>query len=127
MAKFWTIVGVAVAAVAAFLAVFALRSGESGPDVEAFRNSKARPEFCKEAEPLDFSRSAELSAHRRAHVVEDLRELAPDDIAGEFDRLIEWYEHPNKEERDRSRQASVRVGEFIERSCDEINLGGIRG
>ncbi|MEW1774862.1 hypothetical protein [Streptomyces sp. NPDC086777] len=127
MAKFWTISGVTVAAIAAFLAVFVLRSEKSGPDVSEFRSSQKRPEFCKEAEPLDFSRSTQLSAHRRAHVVEDLRKLAPDDIAAEFDRLIAWYEHPDEAERDRSRQASVRVGEFIERSCDEINLGGIRG
>ena len=99
---------------------------ESGPDIESFRHSKERPKFCEEAEPLDFSKSEELSAHRRAHLIEDLRELAPEGIAGEFDRLIAWYEHPGGAEQDRFRQASVRVGEFIERSCDGINIGGIR-
>ncbi|MEV7201712.1 hypothetical protein [Streptomyces griseoluteus] len=126
MAKFWRILGCVVAAVVAFAGVLALRSGDSGPDVKGFRHSAAQPEFCKEAQPLDLSRSAELSPHRRAHVIEDLRELAPADIAGDFDRLVSWYEHPSEEERDRSRRASVRVGEFIERSCDGINLGGIR-
>lgn len=126
MLKFLRILGCVVAAVVAFSGVLALRSGDAGPDVQGFRNSAAQPKFCKEAQPLDFSRSAELSAHRRAHVIEDLRDLAPDDIAGEFDRLISWYEHPSESERDSSRRASVRVGEFIERSCDGINLGGIR-
>lgn len=44
----------------------------------------------------------------------------------ESDRLLEWYAYPEEDERDRSKQAGVRVGEFIERSCDDINIGGIR-
>ncbi|MFF1451591.1 hypothetical protein ACFVYF_26150 [Streptomyces sp. NPDC058274] len=126
MGKFWRIICYIAVAVVSFAGVYALRSGDNGPDAESFRNSKEQPKFCEEAEPLDFSKSAELSAHRRAHLLEDLGELAPDDIAGEFNRLISWYEHPSEAEQDRFRQATVRVGEFIERSCDGINLGGIR-
>ncbi|MFG3287903.1 hypothetical protein ACGF3G_03705 [Streptomyces sp. NPDC048179] len=126
MAKFLVILGSAATAVAACVAVIVVRTGEKGPDVDAFRRSAERSTFCAEAAPLDLSRSARLTGHDRRHVIEDLRELAPDDIEGEFDRLLAWYEHPQETERDRSKQASVRVGEFIERSCDGINLGGIR-
>ncbi|MFF5366564.1 hypothetical protein [Streptomyces sp. NPDC013187] len=126
MGRAWRITSYVAAAVIAFVAVLVLRSGESGPDIESFRHAEERPKFCEEAEPLDLSKSEELSAHRRTHLMEELRELAPDDIAGEFDRLIAWYEHPGGAERDRFKQAGVRVGEFIERSCDGINIGGIR-
>ncbi|AZQ35060.1 hypothetical protein EJ357_17470 [Streptomyces cyaneochromogenes] len=114
------------AAAAAFVTVVAARAGGDDVDVDAFRKSADRPAFCKEASPLDLSRSEELTPHDRRHVIEDLRQMAPDDMTEEFDRLLAWYEHPEEDDRERSKQASVRVGEFIERSCDDINIGGIR-
>ncbi|KND39007.1 hypothetical protein [Streptomyces acidiscabies] len=124
--KFWLIVGCLASAALTFAVVVFLRSPQSGPDVESFRNSKNHAKFCSEAAPLDFSNAEELSAHERTHVIEALSELAPDGIAGEFERVLDWYEHPGGSGRERSNQATVRVGGFIERSCDEINIGGIR-
>ncbi|MEU2269920.1 hypothetical protein ABZ568_26665 [Streptomyces olindensis] len=126
MSKVLWVVSCAAVAAAAFFAVTWMRTGGEGVDVDAFRKTAAATEFCEEAAPLDLSHAEELTPHDRRHVIQDLRAMAPGGIVEEFDRLLEWYAHPEEDERDRSKQASVRVGEFIERSCDDINIGGIR-
>ncbi|WP_328400128.1 hypothetical protein OHS70_23375 [Streptomyces sp. NBC_00390] len=124
MSKIWWISGcVAVALVAAFAAV---RANADGVDVDAFRKSAERPAFCKAAAPLDLSHADQLTPHKRQHVVEELGGMAPDGIVEDFETLMEWYENPTEERRDSTKQASVRVGQFIERSCDGVNIGGIR-
>ncbi|MFE2556875.1 hypothetical protein ACFXGT_12705 [Streptomyces sp. NPDC059352] len=124
MSKIWWIAGcVAVAVVAAFAAVWA---NADGVDVDAFRKSAEQPAFCKAAAPLDLSHTDELTPHKREHIVEELSEMAPEGIVEDFEALKEWYEHPTEERRDSTKDASVRVGQFIERGCDDVNIGGIR-
>ncbi|WP_329623443.1 hypothetical protein OG357_25960 [Streptomyces sp. NBC_01255] len=93
---------------------------------EAFLKSAERVEFCAEAAPLDLAKAEELDAHKRQHVIEDLGKRAPEGIGEDFDRLSAWYDHAEQEHKDAARKSSYRVGEFIERACPDINIGGIR-
>ncbi|MFF3907108.1 hypothetical protein ACFYZJ_14185 [Streptomyces sp. NPDC001848] len=95
-------------------------------EVDAFRKSPHHAEFCRDAAPLDLQRSEQLTPHKRQHVIEDLAGQAPDGISKGFDRLIDWYEHPRPEHEQAARESGVKVGEFIERVCDDIDIGGIR-
>ncbi|MCX4583187.1 hypothetical protein [Streptomyces sp. NBC_01481] len=95
-------------------------------DEETFRKSAQRAEFCREAAPLDLQKSEELTSDKRHHIIEDLGKQAPDDIAEDFGRLAAWYEHQEPEDEEAARKSSYRVGEFIERVCDDVNIGGIR-
>ncbi|MFD6350008.1 hypothetical protein ACFWF9_35605 [Streptomyces roseolus] len=93
---------------------------------EAFRNSAASAAFCREAAPLDLAKSEELDGHKRQHVIEDLGRMAPEDISEDFDRLLAWYAEPGHGNEEAARESSYRVGEFIERVCPGVNIGGIR-
>ncbi|MFF8602550.1 hypothetical protein ACF065_21470 [Streptomyces sp. NPDC015232] len=115
----------AVAAAAVGLTVTGFLSTRDSEE-EAFRKSAQSAEFCREAAPLDLQKSEELDAHTRQHVIEDLGRKAPDGISEDFDRLTAWYEQPGHGDEEAARQSSYRVGEFIERVCPAINIGGIR-
>ncbi|GGU86631.1 hypothetical protein GCM10010275_22940 [Streptomyces litmocidini] len=93
---------------------------------EAFRKSAEGTAFCREAAPLDLRKTEELTPHKRQHVIEDLGERAPEGVAPDFERLSAWYEHAEPEHEEAARKSSYAVGEFIERVCPDINIGGIR-
>ncbi|MFF0474318.1 hypothetical protein [Streptomyces sp. NPDC004284] len=93
---------------------------------EAFKKSAAGAAFCREAAPLDLRKTEELTPHKRQHVIEDLGKQAPEGVAPDFERLSAWYDHAEPEREEAARKSSYAVGEFIERVCPEINIGGIR-
>ncbi|WP_409472093.1 hypothetical protein [Streptomyces sp. HC307] len=91
-----------------------------------FADRKAQDSFCRAASPLDLQSAHDLTLHKKHHILEEVREFAPDGVRGDFDALLDWYEHFDPEDEKDAREASFAVGEFIERSCSEINIGGIR-
>ncbi|WP_432059588.1 hypothetical protein [Streptomyces sp. S1] len=93
---------------------------------EAFKKSAHSARFCDEAAPLDLRKTEELDSHTRQHVIEDLGRMAPEDVSEDFDRLLSWYAKPGHGDEEAARKSSYRVGEFIERVCPAINIGGIR-
>jgi hypothetical protein len=95
-------------------------------DAAEFRDSAKAGAFCRTAAPLDLQRSEELTPHDRTHVIEKLNHGLPDAAAKDFERLVAWYEHPEPEHEEAARKSSYAVGEFIERVCDDVNIGGIR-
>ncbi|MEV6420436.1 hypothetical protein [Streptomyces sp. NPDC051662] len=119
-----------VVAVSAALAALALATTgflvTRDSEEEVFKKSAHRAEFCGTAGALDLQRDGEMTPHKRRHVIEDLNKKAPEGISGDFSRLLAWYDHPEPESEKSARRSSYRVGEFIERVCDGINIGGIR-
>ncbi|MFJ5773393.1 hypothetical protein [Streptomyces sp. NPDC093094] len=115
---------VAVASVVAVLGVGLL--GHRWATADDFADAKAQAAFCEAASPLDLQVGHDLTLHEKHHILEDVREAAPDGVRGDFDTLLDWYDHFDPEDEEDAREASVTVGEFIERSCEEINIGGVR-
>ncbi|MGW0496360.1 hypothetical protein ACWD0Z_13265 [Streptomyces sp. NPDC003007] len=98
--------------------------GES--EADEFKDSAKRAAFCRTAAPLDLQRAEELSPHKRHHIIEDLNDGLPGRISEDFDRLLAWYEHPEPEHEQAARRSSYAVGGFIEKVCEDVNIGGIR-
>jgi hypothetical protein len=115
---------VGVAAVVAVLGVGFL--GYQWATADEFADAHAQRSFCEAASPLDLASGHELTLHEKEHILEDARAFAPDGVRGDFDTLLDWYEHFHPEDEEDAREASFAVGEFIERSCEDINIGGIR-
>jgi len=115
---------VAVAAVVVALGVGV--TGYQWATADDFPDRKAQNSFCRAAAPLDLQHAHEMTLHKRHHILEDISELAPDGVRGDFDTLLDWYDHFDPEDEEDAREASFTVGEFIERSCSDINIGGIR-
>ncbi|MFJ2646558.1 hypothetical protein ACIO1C_07515 [Streptomyces sp. NPDC087420] len=98
--------------------------GDAEPS--GFDNPAKAEAFCRTAASLDLQRSEELTPHDRTHVIETLNDDLPGGVSDDFDRLLAWYEHPEPEREEAARRSSYAVGEFIERTCADVNIGGIR-
>ncbi|MDQ0601703.1 hypothetical protein QF037_006048 [Streptomyces canus] len=115
-------VGAAVLAVGLGAALLGYRWSTA----DDFADAKAQAAFCRTASPLDLQTVNDLGLHDKHHILEDLSEQAPDGVHDDFGALLDWYDHFDPEDEKDARTASFAVGEFIERSCDEINIGGVR-
>ncbi|WP_330248700.1 MULTISPECIES: hypothetical protein [unclassified Streptomyces] len=115
-------VGAALGVVAAVIGFTTFQVAQA----DEFPNRSAQAEFCEEAAPLDLQKSHDMTNHDKEHVLEDLRELAPEGVRDDFETLLDWYHHFDPEDKEDAREASFAVGKFIELSCSDINIGGIR-
>ncbi|WP_460065700.1 hypothetical protein [Streptomyces sp. YKOK-I1] len=91
-----------------------------------FPDAKTQAAFCHTAAPLDLQTAHDMGLHEKHHVLEDLSDYAPGGVHDDFATLLDWYDHFDPEDEEDARAASFAVGEFIERSCSDINIGGIR-
>ncbi|WP_157867874.1 hypothetical protein [Streptomyces prasinus] len=115
---------IGVAAVVCGVAVGAL--GYQWATADDFPDAGAQAAFCRTASPLDLQTAHDMGLHEKHHVLEDLSDRAPDGVRDDFTRLLDWYDHFDPEDEEGARAASFAVGEFIERSCSDINIGGIK-
>ncbi|MFI6119191.1 hypothetical protein ACIBCU_04935 [Streptomyces sp. NPDC051064] len=95
-------------------------------EADEFQSKGDQESFCEAATPLDLQNSHDMTITEKGHVLEELSKLAPEGIHGEFDSLHSWYDHRHAEDEEDAREASFAIGEFIEMSCDDINIGGVR-
>lgn len=93
---------------------------------DEFQNKADQAKFCKAAAPLDLQSSHDMTNVEKGSVLEELSRLAPEGVHDEFESLHSWYDHYHAEDEEDAREASFAIGEFIELSCEGINIGGVR-
>ncbi|MFE2282172.1 hypothetical protein ACFXAE_34045 [Streptomyces sp. NPDC059454] len=119
-----TLLRVGVAVLVCGVAVGVL--GHQWATADDFPNARQRAAFCRTASPLDLQTAHDMGLHEKHHILADLSEQAPDGVQDEFTALLDWYDHFDPEDEENARAASFAVGEFIEHSCEDINIGGIK-